>query len=181
MEQLNKLKILEDEEISNEYVLAKIIRYNHRCRLQDESVAAHSFFVSLFCLKIMAKLNLDVQTERQVLILAALHDTAESKTSDIPHDVKEHYPEMEDILAKIEKDYYEKHWKRFFQDVYKPSDLVYNILKLADSYSVYQYCLNEIDLGNVSNEIIRIKFDAMSRIQMWTEKINNCMKQKNER
>ena len=179
-EKLNELKMLSDDEITNEYVLGKIVRYNHRCRLQNESVAEHSFFVSLFCLKIMAKLNLDVSTERQVLILAALHDTAESKTSDIPHDVKEHYPEMEEILEKIEKDYYEKHWKRFFQDVYRPDDLVYNILKLADSYSVYQYCLNEISLGNNSDEIKAIKHDAFNRIALWTKKINDSCKQ-NER
>ena len=132
------LELLNDKEVMDDYVLGKMIRYNHRHRLQDECVAAHSFFVSLFCLKIMAKLNLDHETERQVLILAALHDTAEIKTSDIPHDVKARYPDMQAILDRIEKEYYEEHWEKYISDVYKPSEMVYNIIKLADAYSVYR-------------------------------------------
>ena len=92
------LELLSKESIMSEYPLKKIIRYNHRSRLQDESVAEHTCFVSLFCLKIMAQLNLTHEQERQVLILAALHDTCESRTSDIPHDVKANYPEMQQIL-----------------------------------------------------------------------------------
>ncbi|MDD4533372.1 MAG: HD domain-containing protein, partial [Prevotella sp.] len=123
----------------SEYVLCKIIRYNNRTRLQNESVAEHTCFVSVFCLKIMAQLDLDHETERQILILAALHDMAESQTSDIPHNVKANYPEMESILEKIETDYYKETWVKYFEVVYKPGNLVYNILKLADAYSVYQY------------------------------------------
>ena len=52
------LELLSKESILSEYPLKKIIRYNHRNRLQDESVAEHTCFVSLFCLKIMSQLNL---------------------------------------------------------------------------------------------------------------------------
>lgn len=182
------LELLNDDEVMQEYVLGKIIRYNHRCRLQDESVATHSFFVSLFCLKIMAKLKLSVETERQVLILAALHDTPESKTSDIPHDVKSRYPEMEKILAEIEDDYFSENWSTFQKDVYKPQNIAYNIVKLADAYSVYQYCLNEMSLGNMSNDIMTIKTESVKRIFCYTEKVNSlldahlgCEEVKNER
>ena len=41
---------LSDKEIMQEYVLSKIIRYNHRRRLQDESVAEHTFYVILLSL-----------------------------------------------------------------------------------------------------------------------------------
>jgi 5'-deoxynucleotidase YfbR-like HD superfamily hydrolase len=170
------LDVLSDEEITREYVLSKIIRYNNRCKLQNESVAEHTCFVSLFCLKILAKLKLDHETERKVLILAALHDAAESRTSDIPHDVKVNYPEMQCILDKVEEDYYNEVWEDYHDVVYKPGNLCYNILKLADSYSVYQYCLNEKALGNVSDVIEEITHNSMIRIKQYTNAINQMMK-----
>ena len=166
------LERLNDEQIMNEYVLCKIIRYNNRTRLQDESVAEHTCFVSVFCLKIMAQLNLDNETERQILILAALHDMAESRTSDIPHNVKANYPEMEMILKRIENDYYKEHWERYIKEVYNPSALVYNILKLADAYSVYQYCMNERNLGNYSADNNEIMGEVLKRIDVRINAIN---------
>lgn len=166
------LELLNDKEVMDDYVLGKMIRYNHRYRLQDESVAAHSFFVSLFCLKIMAKLNLSHEIERQVLIMAALHDTAESRTSDIPHDVKNRYPEMKSILDRIEQEYYIEHWEKYISAVYNPDEMVYNIIKLADAYSVYQYCINENTLGNMSDEMSSIKSEALVRITNHTKMIN---------
>lgn len=174
------LELLSKESIMSEYPLKKIIRYNHRSRLQDESVAEHTCFVSLFCLKIMAQLNLTHEQERQVLILAALHDTCESRTSDIPHDVKANYPEMQKILDKIELDYYEENWKTYLGDVYKPDEIVYNILKLADAYSVYQWCLNEKALGNASNCITEIYFESKNRLRKYTHIINEIIEKKGQ-
>ena len=173
------LEIFSEDEIIREYVLSKIIRYNNRCRLQNESVAEHTCFVSLFCLKILAKLDLDHETERKVLILAALHDAAESRTSDIPHDVKTNYPEMQHILDKIEEDYYNEVWEDYKDDIYKPGDLCYNILKLADSYSVYQYCLNEKYLGNISEVLDEIMHNSLVRIQKYTNTINRMIDKEN--
>lgn len=169
------LELLSKESIMSEYPLKKIIRYNHRSRLQDESVAEHTCFVSLFCLKIMAQLNLTHEQERQVLILAALHDTCESRTSDIPHDVKANYPEMQTILEKIEHDYYEENWKTYLGDVYKPEPIVYNILKLADAYSVYQWCLNEKALGNSSDCITEIYIECRNRLKKYIGIINEII------
>ena len=169
------LELLSKESIMSKYPLKKIIRYNHRSRLQDESVAEHTCFVSLFCLKIMAQLNLTHEQERQVLILAALHDTCESRTSDIPHDVKANYPEMQAILEKIEHDYYEENWKTYLGDVYKPEPIVYNILKLADAYSVYQWCLNEKALGNSSDCITEIYIECRNRLKKYIGIINEII------
>lgn len=174
------LGLLSKESIMSEYPLKKIIRYNHRSRLQDESVAEHTCFVSLFCLKIMAQLNLTHEQERQVLILAALHDTCESRTSDIPHDVKANYPEMQNILDRIERDYYEQNWKTYIDDVYKPDEIVYNIIKLADAYSVWQWCLNEKALGNSSDCITEIYNESRERLHKYTAIINNLNEKENE-
>ena len=171
------LDVFSDEQIINEYVLCKIIRYNNRCKLQNESVAEHTCFVSLFCLKILAKLKLDHETERKVLILAALHDAAETRTSDIPHDVKANYPEMQNILDEIERDYYKEVWPDYVNEVFEPDDLCHSILKLADSYSVYQYCLNEKALGNVSEVINEITQNSIFRIKHFTNKINQMIKE----
>ena len=111
------------------------------------------------------------------MILAALHDTAEIKTSDIPHDVKSRYPDMQEILDRIEKEYYEEHWQKYISDVYKPNEMVYNIIKLADAYSVYQYCLNENTLGNVSDEMTEIKSEALVRITNHIATINALLKE----
>lgn len=172
------LERLSNKQIMGEYVLSKIIRYNNRTRLQDESVAEHTCFVSLFCLKIMAQLNLDHETERQVLILAALHDMAESRTSDIPHNVKVNYPVMEGVLAEIEKEYYKENWQKYVSEVLEPSDLVYNILKLADAYSVYQYCTNERNLGNYSDDNVEILQDVQKRISDRIKAINSILERK---
>ena len=172
------LERLNDEQIMNEYVLSKIIRYNNRTRLQNESVAEHTCFVSLFCLKIMAQLNLDHETERQVLILAALHDMAESKTSDIPHNVKANYPAMEDILTKIEEQYYKENWEKYIEVMYNHNDLVYNIVKLADAYSVYQYCMNERNLGNHSSDNEEILYEVQNRISGRIKTINSILERK---
>lgn len=164
--------LLSDEQIMSEYVLGKIVRYNNRRRLQEESVAEHTCFVTLFCLKIMAQLDLDHETERKILILAALHDVAESRTSDIPHDVKSNYPEIKSILDKVEDDYYREHWASYLDEIHESNDLCHNILKLADTYSVLQYCLNEQSLGNVSEDIQEITTSARQRIEARVAAIN---------
>lgn len=164
--------LLSDEQIMSEYVLGKIVRYNNRRRLQEESVAEHTCFVTLFCLKIMAQLDLDHETERKILILAALHDVAESRTSDIPHDVKSNYPEIKSILDKVEDDYYREHWASYLDEIHESDDLCHNILKLADTYSVLQYCLNEQSLGNVSEDIQEITTSARQRIEARVAAIN---------
>ena len=107
--------------------------------------------------------------------MAALHDTAESRTSDIPHDVKIRYPEMQSILDRIEQEYYIEHWQKYISDVYKPSEMAHNIVKLADAYSVYQYCINENTLGNVSDEMSSIKSEALVRITNYTKMINSII------
>lgn len=174
------LERLSDEQIMNEYVLCKIIRYNNRTRLQDESVAEHTCFVSIFCLKIMAQLNLSHEEERQILVLAALHDMAESRTSDIPHNVKANYPEMESILDRIERDYYKEVWEKYEKEVYEVDDLIYNVLKLADAYSVYQYCINERNLGNYSKDNEEILREVQFRIDGKIDAINQILRRREE-
>ena len=171
---MNKVQILSEEEIMKEYRMKKLIRYNNRNRITDEDIAQHSYFVSLFCLKIMRDLDLPCETKCNVLTKAILHDIAEIETSDLPHDVKKKYPEMNDILKKIETDYYQENWKQY-ENVLENNELEEVIVKIADSYSVVQYCLNERELGNESDIIKQILADSKKRVDFFTNKLNEYL------
>lgn len=169
------LERLNDADIMREYVLGDIKRYNHRRKLKEESVAEHVFFVSIFCLRVMASLDLSAEEQRQVMVGATLHDVAESATSDIPHDVKEKYEGIKSCIDEVEKDYINKHWSKYKSEVEEQTEIVHNIIKLADAYSVLQYCINENELGNNSNEMCIIKADANARVEKFTNNINEIM------
>lgn len=166
-----------NDQIEREYVLAKTLRYNNRSHLQEESVAEHSFFVALFALKIIQDLSLPEELELRVLRLAILHDCAESVTSDIPHNVKKMYPDFASFLKTVEDKYYSKHWP-YFKD--KLDDkLAEAIVKLADNYSVLQFCINEQRLGNHSSDIMEIFVNANQRVDDSIDKVNALLKEAN--
>ncbi len=144
------LEKFSNDEIEKEYVLAKTLRYNNRTHLQEESVAEHSFFVALFSLKIVQLLKLPEELELRILRLAVLHDCAESITSDIPHNVKK----LDDEIAEA-------------------------VVKLADNYSVLQFCINEQRLGNTSPDIMEIFVNANQRVDASIDKVNRLLKEAN--
>lgn len=171
------LEKFNNDEIEKEYVLAKTLRYNNRTHLQEESVAEHSFFVSLFSLKIVQELKLPEELELRILRLATLHDCAESITSDIPHNVKMMYPDFAAFLKTIEDQYYTKHWS-YFKDKLD-DEIAEAIVKLADNYSVLQFCINEQRLGNSSPDIMEIYVNANQRVDISIEKVNRLLKEAN--
>lgn len=120
----------------------------------------------------MSELELDKNTERKVLVMATLHDLPETVTSDIPHDVKERFPEFDKILKKIEDNYYMENYPKYYYDMCTKNDLVIGILRLADAYSVKQFCLNEMELGNNSTSINKILSDVEARISKQTIYLN---------
>lgn len=164
MERLNRLNNVKEEEFLEEYVLAKMERYNNHRKIQRESVAEHSFFVSLFCLKMLKNMKISDTRKFNVMVLATLHDVPEVVTSDIPHNVKQMNPEIKSILEFEEKEYIRYRWREYYDCVFTTDLLVQSLVGLADAYSVYQFCLNEIELGNVSKGIQKIKEDAWKRI-----------------
>jgi len=178
VKKLNTLEKFNDNDILREYTLSKIIRYNNRNKLQNESVAEHSFFVTLFCLKIIKNLNLTKDEINRILILSALHDTCESETSDIPHNVKKENPEINKFLEKMEQKYYMEYWKEYYPIIYESTELEHAILKLADTYSVYQYCLNEKDVGNTSKDINEIFIDCEKRLNKWLDIVNKLLEKR---
>lgn len=169
------LEKFSNDDILKEYVLAKTLRYNNRSHLQEESVAEHSFFVALFSLKIIQQLKLPEELELRVLRLAVLHDCAEAVTSDIPHNVKKQFPNFDHFLKAVEEKYYISNWKYYIEKL--DDDLAYAIVKLADNYSVLQFCLNEQQLGNKSPDIMEIYVNASQRVEQSLEKVNQLLKE----
>lgn len=166
-----------DDALKKEYVLARLVRYNNRSRLQDESVAVHSFFVTLFTLRILDDLSVagmcDDRLRSDVLTRAILHDVGEVVTSDIPYDVKHSSSVITEELTKMERCYLSRDWPISFDRCVRSNDeLCHAILKLADTYSVLQYCAHEMDLGNVSVEMREIYEDADGRCAFWLNKTN---------
>lgn len=166
-----------DTEILKDYSLKRLIRYNTRMRLTDEDVSQHSYFVSLFCLRIIKELDLTIEEKYEILVKALLHDIAEIETSDIPYDVKLNNPKIKETLKNLEKDYYNEYWKEYLNILYNKNKKEETILKLADVYSVKQYTLNEIILGNKNNEIIEIYESTKKRIENEKQKLFNILKE----
>lgn len=167
------LEQLNDEEIMREYAIKNIIRYNTRLRVKDETVSDHTCFVALFCLKILAQLQInDAELYKSVLVLALLHDVPESATSDVPYNVKINHPELKLTLRKIEDDYYINYWPKYKNVLEVKSGLPEAIVKLADIYSVYQYSKNELSLGNKSKEMVEIFENSQKRIDKAIKNVN---------
>lgn len=171
------LEKFSNDEIEKEYVLAKTLRYNNRTHLQEESVAEHSFFVALFSLKIVQLLKLPEELELRILRLAVLHDCAESITSDIPHNVKKLYPDFAAFLKTVEDQYYLKNWSYFKAKL--DDEIAEAVVKLADNYSVLQFCINEQRLGNTSPDIMEIFVNANQRVDASIDKVNRLLKEAN--
>ena len=170
-----------DKDILKDYSLKRLIRYNTRMRLTDEDVSQHSYFVSLFCLRIMKELDLTIEEKYEILVKALLHDIGEIETSDIPYDIKLNNPQIKEILKSVEKDYYNNHWNEYKNILFNNNEKEEVILKLADTYSVKQYTLNEIIFENKNNEMIEIFESSKKRIENLKNKLFRILRRdKNE-
>ena len=148
-------ELISKEKLLEMYKLKNIIRYNHRTRLKDESVAEHSFFTSLITLELCKKLGLNNESVLACLLKSLLHDMPETELNDITHDVKTAlnlYP----LLKKYEDAYFDTHFHELASLLKDDSENGVNlIVEYADAMSVLQYSFNEIELGNKSFEPIK--------------------------
>ena len=159
------------------YRLKDVIRYNTRNKLKDESVAEHSFYVSLFTLKLCDDYCIDEKTKLQALIKALLHDMPEIELNDITHNVKERL-NLRPFLKQYEDKYFEDNYRQYSKLMNEGNDLVNAIVILADAMSVYQYALNETSLGNFTTDMKSILEESENRIHTLLNDLNNCIKGK---
>ena len=159
-----------DKQLLSMYRLKNVIRYNTKNKLKDESVAEHSFYVALIVLKLCKEYEYSEETTQLCLIKAILHDMPEIELNDITHDVKEHL-HLRPLLKEYEDDYYKREFTEYADLMIKPQTFD-TIVDLADAYSVRQYCLNEISLGNHNSEINAIYNESKDRIISLESKVN---------
>lgn len=154
------------------YQLKDVIRYNCRKHLKDESVAEHSYFVALICLKVCDDYELDDNIKFQCLTKAILHDMPEIELNDITHNVKEKL-NLRPFLKKYEDEYYRQHYSKYYSLMTSTDTIIDTVVLLADAMSVYQFTLNELTLGNKSNEINNINKDSLNRIKDAIDELKN--------
>lgn len=140
--------------------LAHIRRYSTQPVLHQESVAEHSFFVSLYAYALVNRLATDgrmtaestYRLMRLVLLQAIVHDVDESLTGDFIRPFKYSTPEITSAI---------KNGTRKIMDALPIPREMFNawasatdetlagqIVKLADLWSVVMYARRELKLGN---------------------------------
>lgn len=138
----------------NVYKLSNITRYSQQSKIQHESVAEHSFYVSWFVNRICTKYGLSDKIRLLALEAAILHDIPEVITNDITYDVKQMIPEVSALLQPYEEDTVKEHSVRAWRVLFYPETaeevIARRIVKHADILSVLQYCQHEENLGNRS-------------------------------
>lgn len=130
--------------------MRNLVRYQTAPRVSSETVAEHSFFVAAYVLKLYDLFNFDLT---KALSLALLHDFSEVYISDVPHPIKEDFPELSKALDEAEfavnKKYISEEFATdiivSFNNKLTPEGLIVN---LADVLSVVSYSKYEINLGN---------------------------------
>lgn len=172
------LDVLNKDQILKEYEMTKLIRYNCRKRIVDEDLAQHSFFVAMFCLRILAQIpEATDKMYKNILSFAVLHDAPELLMGDFPHTLKVAYPEIATALEGVEKDYYKENWPAYVETFNSLTPLEQEIITLADAYSVAQYAENEKVLGNSDKEMQTIRNNALRRVTESTNKINKLLEE----
>lgn len=166
-----------DKYLSDVYKLKNLIRYNTRTRLKDESVAEHSFFVSLFTLELCKKYKINEYLTAQCCIKAILHDLPEIELNDITHDVKEKL-NLRRVLKPYEDEYYKTHYCQYSDLMINGTELINAIVDLADAYSVKQYTQHELVLGNRSEDMLNIYHEIIDRVMSLTSKLEEILNEK---
>ena len=161
------------------YRLKNVIRYNTRNIIKEESVAEHSFYVALFALKICDNYNVDEQTRSKAIIKALLHDMPEIELNDITHNVKEKL-NLRPFLKKYEDEYFDENYHQYASLMKNADKKTDAIVLLADTMSVYQYALNEILLGNKSDDINEILNESQKRLNEAINSLDYIMKGEDE-
>jgi putative hydrolase of HD superfamily len=143
-----------------------------------ESVADHSYSMCMMCMVLSEILNLDTE---HVMMMANLHDLAESVVGDntpdmISHDEKINQEDktMREIIFKLPDNLHEKYldiWNEYIENKTVSSKFVHNIDKLemamqAKSYELDGYSKQplQVFLSSAADYISNDKFELVSEI-----------------
>jgi len=157
------MPLLSNDYLMEIYRLKTLVRYNHRLRLTNESVAEHSFFTALFVLEICDKLSISGELKAKSIEYALLHDVPETILSDVPSDVKDLSESLRMLLQTFEDSFMETNYPDYA--LYNKDDEIFAIVKLADLYSVRQYCMVEAALGNKTLDFADAVNERIDRLE----------------
>jgi len=163
---MNRTQTKDDKFYDITYRLKFLIRYSNMPRNIDESVAEHSFFVCMILMNLHSKYEFDIGWALQ---MAVCHDVAEAYTNDISHQTKEMFPEIRDILHKVEM----KLAKEFPLTVQRGIEghlgdsVEADFVRYADAIQCYQYSRAEIATGGTGymHEVSRSSQRRMNRFK----------------
>ena len=145
------------------YRLSDLKRYNNMPRIKSESLAEHQYYCALILMKLKDYIiNISYSEFCILLQYLLIHDIGELYTRDIPHNVKEDYPDLRKLLEKIENEKIKS--IGFDEEIVFPievNEYLKMLFKLCDTLQVIQYCENEKRLGNFSEDIESIKKEAL--------------------
>ncbi len=157
------MPLLSNDYLMEVYKLKTLVRYNHRLRLTNESVAEHSFFTALFVLEICDKLSIKGELKAKCIEYALLHDVPETILSDIPSDVKDLSETLRMLLQIFEDSFMEDNYPNYTS--HSKDEEILSVVKLADLYSVRQYCMVEAALGNKTLDFADAVNERIDRLE----------------
>lgn len=141
--------------------LAQIKRYHSTPLHQNETVAEHTFYVTIIARALCGLIeeNGTKVNTLEVLDKALVHDMEEMYSGDILQPFKYADPELKRLVDKINDklvdkafeglpDKLAKHFKHIWSDYHEGKRIEDKIVKMADRLSLIAYCLEQIKLGN---------------------------------
>lgn len=160
---------LDIESMRSLYRLNHMSRYNTWPRIHNESVAAHSFYVVLFTMMICDRLGVEDRIKLEAMQIATVHDIPETIMNDVTYDAKKQIDGLNELLGEFERKYIMVNFPEQYFAVFGSNSVNHEIarliVKLADVYSVVQYCDNEVQLGNKPFEkLLEDSFERASAI-----------------
>jgi len=137
-----------EKELEELYSLKHLIRYNNLPRINNESVAEHSFFVALIVERLSKDYNFDIS---KAIRMAIVHDIFEIYIGDTPRNIKDKFKKLDKELEKAEIEIVKikfPEYHEFITEFNNKSTVEGKIVRLADSLSVLQYASTELRLGS---------------------------------
>jgi len=140
--------------------LDSVIRYNSIPVLQRESVATHTFWVTLYAILIhrhIHKGGTASHVEQEIMLAALTHDLAECVTGDVVRTFKYSNPELKRCIDESEDMMVVRYFPEALKSIMRDSDRIYSsssgqyvksIIKAADFTSLFMFMNREWIRGN---------------------------------
>jgi 5'-deoxynucleotidase YfbR-like HD superfamily hydrolase len=163
--------------------LSYLMRFAGAIRLHEESVAEHSYWVTLISYAISQKYFKDIPINTQNLFITAMfHDWSEIITSDVitplKVQIKKLYDQIEDnIVASLEKKIGIDNLSSLMSDFNNLTSVEGAIVAIADKISCYLYIREEALLGNqnfrkgVLAKVENDLFDMVGKIKLPSDQV----------